>query len=527
MGKLRRIFSLGLGLCAFAGTLAAQNQIIVTTTVDENDGPSAGTGLSLREAIDLANQTPLTEDIIILTSGETYTLSILENFVGQLNVMTDMTIQSSVVTEPATIDGQSSSRIMAVTAPENISVNIFDINFRNGRPASGESKAGGALFVGPAASLIISDCGFYNNNADNPSIVTGDAFGGAIYYQAPFGPLGPSFLDIVRCEFVGNTTGANSSVAENGNAIYVQNGGNIFVSSSRFGSGNGPNPTVGVEIPTGNEDFNGNWWGRNSGPNESPALISGVTPDNWLVLTFEATETMPGPPPVNIEFFADLNLLNDGGGTLDFVRNGIPINWNTGRAGAYTVEDTLTNGEATTLLMTQTAIGTSTEQVQLDDETLEIVLTLGPPIGTLTDPDVVTMLDENTRDASLFNGLGFSATGAADQFQSATIEVLNPQDGMAESFVIDPSTGIDMGNVTVGTNSITITEDADSATYINYLTNTRYVNMTGVPTGGDRQIRLTWNNDPVTGFEVDQTVEYPESFPVPPGDFWVIFGVGN
>ena len=46
--------------------------LTVNTTVDENDGGEAGTGLSLRDAISLANQSPENNHIIELQSGATY-----------------------------------------------------------------------------------------------------------------------------------------------------------------------------------------------------------------------------------------------------------------------------------------------------------------------------------------------------------------------------------------------------------------------------------------------------------------------
>lgn len=50
--------------------------LTVNTTVDENDGSEAGTGLSLRDAISIVNQSPEQNHIIELQGSATYTLNL-------------------------------------------------------------------------------------------------------------------------------------------------------------------------------------------------------------------------------------------------------------------------------------------------------------------------------------------------------------------------------------------------------------------------------------------------------------------
>ncbi|MGK7878704.1 MAG: Calx-beta domain-containing protein [Crocosphaera sp.] len=76
--------------------------LIVDTTVDENDGSAdIGAGLSLRDAVSIANQSPNTPHIIELQSGLTYELTHLayinDPFVGDrsLNIAGNITIKSN------------------------------------------------------------------------------------------------------------------------------------------------------------------------------------------------------------------------------------------------------------------------------------------------------------------------------------------------------------------------------------------------------------------------------------------------
>ena len=50
--------------------------LTVSTTVDESDGSEAGTGLSLRDAISITNQSPENNYIIELEGGSTHTLNV-------------------------------------------------------------------------------------------------------------------------------------------------------------------------------------------------------------------------------------------------------------------------------------------------------------------------------------------------------------------------------------------------------------------------------------------------------------------
>ncbi|TRU09317.1 MAG: endo-1,3-1,4-beta-glycanase ExsH, partial [Microcystis aeruginosa Ma_MB_F_20061100_S19] len=81
--------------------------LIVNTTIDENDGSATiGSGLSLRDAVTIANQSPNTPYIIKLKSGTTYALSYVNNTTtgdrslntnGTITIETDGTALASIV----------------------------------------------------------------------------------------------------------------------------------------------------------------------------------------------------------------------------------------------------------------------------------------------------------------------------------------------------------------------------------------------------------------------------------------------
>ena len=79
--------------------------LTVTTTADQNDGSATG-GLSLRDAILIANANTTNDYIIELQGGQTYSLVryTTDYFSGSLNIQGNVTIRA-VGNEPAIIDG--------------------------------------------------------------------------------------------------------------------------------------------------------------------------------------------------------------------------------------------------------------------------------------------------------------------------------------------------------------------------------------------------------------------------------------
>jgi hypothetical protein len=90
--------------------------LIVNTTIDENDGSATiGTGLSLRDAVAIANTSPNTPYIIKLKSGTTYELTYVNDTTtgdrslrtqGSITIETDGTALASIVNNASYIPNQ-------------------------------------------------------------------------------------------------------------------------------------------------------------------------------------------------------------------------------------------------------------------------------------------------------------------------------------------------------------------------------------------------------------------------------------
>jgi hypothetical protein len=137
----------------------------VTTLTDENDGGAGGTGLSLREAIALADANAGADTINFATSG-TITLSN-----GQLALATDITIDGDIGANGSadiTISGNHASRIFGISA--NATLNGLVV--RDGDAASGN---GGGIAVTAAGHLQLTNSSVTANKAHD---------GGGIYTDA-------------------------------------------------------------------------------------------------------------------------------------------------------------------------------------------------------------------------------------------------------------------------------------------------------------------------------------------------------
>jgi hypothetical protein len=131
---------------------------IVTTLQDENDptatvGSPGGTGLSLREALTLANGAPDTDTITFDPALAGQTLALTQ---GELVISSNVTIQGSGVT----VDGNDASRVFDVTA--GIS-ELDHLTITHGYAAGGH---GGGVLVAAGASLTIAATSVTENAAE-------------------------------------------------------------------------------------------------------------------------------------------------------------------------------------------------------------------------------------------------------------------------------------------------------------------------------------------------------------------------
>ncbi|MEB3261073.1 MAG: choice-of-anchor Q domain-containing protein [Cyanobacteriota bacterium] len=153
-------------------------QLIVTTASDQTDGTAAN-GLSLREAIWIANANPTTAYTILLSGGLTYALTASGADeegarTGDLDIASRTTLLTISVTgeERATIDASSlfqSDRVFDVRSGGRLVLENLAIT--GGAPAG----AGGGIRVATSALLYTSNVDISDNNADGS--------GGGIYSQ--------------------------------------------------------------------------------------------------------------------------------------------------------------------------------------------------------------------------------------------------------------------------------------------------------------------------------------------------------
>ena len=175
----------------------------VDTLADENDGPDAGAGTSLRDALALAVRG---DNIDFAVSGE---ISI-DPGLGKLRVTTGLAINGpgdgGIV-----LNGGDAAQILYIESTDDFVV-VSGIDFTHGYEVSGlvESLGGGALYNW--GELLVEDCLFTGNSSDGLD-------GGAI--------LNRGDLTLRRCVLSSNT-------ASNLGGALVNWGGTLRVEDSEF-----------------------------------------------------------------------------------------------------------------------------------------------------------------------------------------------------------------------------------------------------------------------------------------------------
>ncbi len=126
---------------------AAPITLIVNTTIDENDGSATiGSGLSLRDAVAIANKSPNTPYIIKLKSGTTYALTYVNNTTtgdrslrtnGTITIETDGTALASIVNNASPISGENDyNSIISNSSQLGVTLNNLYISNKAGRGIS-------------------------------------------------------------------------------------------------------------------------------------------------------------------------------------------------------------------------------------------------------------------------------------------------------------------------------------------------------------------------------------------------------
>jgi hypothetical protein len=176
--------------------------LIVNTTIDENDGSATiGSGLSLRDAVAIANTSPNTPYIIKLKSGTTYELTYVNDTItgdrslrtqGTITIEADGTALASIVNNASPISGQNdNNRIINNSSQLGVTLNNLYISNKAGRgiyndywgtltltnnTITGNTAGwGGGISNNSSGTLTITDSTITGNTAN---IVGGGIFNG-------------------------------------------------------------------------------------------------------------------------------------------------------------------------------------------------------------------------------------------------------------------------------------------------------------------------------------------------------------
>lgn len=215
-----------------AGPVSAGETFIVDSLLDDF---SEGT---LRKEIFDAAMNGMSDDIIEFAptlAGETITVGL------NLGISEDLTLDASALTEPVTISGGGSTRILFISSA--VDVTIRKVNFVDGRGQDGTSGLsptggfqGGAIFMVSGVSLTTYDCTFANNRAGDGGENTG--MSGAGVNGAPGGAIFANsgcVVTAIGCTFTGNAAGnGGNSNPVGGSGSSGGLGGAIFGFDSTF-----------------------------------------------------------------------------------------------------------------------------------------------------------------------------------------------------------------------------------------------------------------------------------------------------
>ncbi|HXQ33287.1 MAG TPA: CSLREA domain-containing protein, partial [Anaerolineales bacterium] len=315
---LTALVIISMVMVALPVTMAhAASTISVTTTDDEFTG--AGNKCSLREAIALANSNASNandcsriggidaDDIILLESGSTYTLTIAGvggTSVGDLDVgdsggaSGNLTIETTGVA-PATIDGNDLDRVLDVDAIGNPSLTLNNIIVTNGNTTGLATTTGGGISFAGTGTLTLTNSTVSNNVSANAA-----GCGGGIYNNSA------ATVVITDSTISGNTC---ATAGSDGAGIFKGNGGSLTITGSTISGNstaeNGGGVHIGAGVSTITVNITNSTLANNTAGNRGGGLqVGGST----AVVTVDFTTISDNIANANNMPSPDLN----GGGAL-------------------------------------------------------------------------------------------------------------------------------------------------------------------------------------------------------------------
>ena len=261
-------------------------QITVTTLVDENDGGAGGTGISLREAIALANSgdtitfdPSLNGQTIALTSGQQLTINTSLTIDGDLNDDGTPDITVSGDANQNDVSDAGDVRVFDLTAGR---IRIDGLTITEGRSAEVFGGAGiriGSTFSGGNASLELVNSVVTGNVATGDPNFFGFAYGAGLFLDHNAG----------QTVTIANTTISNNQNVGSGGGLRVDGSGETLIFSSTISGNSAPSGGGVVHTPLNttihivNSTIDGNQSSGTAGisvNNVAPAVIINSTVSN-------------------------------------------------------------------------------------------------------------------------------------------------------------------------------------------------------------------------------------------------------
>jgi predicted outer membrane repeat protein len=217
----------------------------VTTANDENDGGTGGSGLSLREALALANSTAGVDSITFdaqLLSGKTISLTL-----GEL-IITDSLTLTGLGANNLSVSGNNLSRVFRVdngNSSSALAVSLSGITLTGGN----SSADGGGIFN--QENLSLSD-----------TIVTGNSAAGN----------GGGLFNGIGTVTLSNSTFTNNRASQDGGGLF--NEGSLSASNSSFSNNTAGNSGGGVANNGGTTTLSGSSFTNNSAVNHGGGLLT-------------------------------------------------------------------------------------------------------------------------------------------------------------------------------------------------------------------------------------------------------------
>ena len=279
----------------------------------------------------------------------------------------NLTINNSAF-ENNNADIDSSANMGAIYSTGAVNVAIENSNFTNTA-----SRQGAVYVTGTDSNLTVSGSSFVNSNCEVGS-------GGAIHAD--------SSLTVDNSKFINNTA------SRDGGAIYASKGAvisnSVFMggisNTNEYGGYDGDEIAASGDVTLNNNiilktegssnkavkvtgsgtvDINSNWWGTN----DPASLISGASPDNWVIMSVNPTLVEDAYTGVAVDIAIDFKHTNSTDGTIADLVGTLPEEitvYGSALSGTFSESPVTTSGLVAELSFTPGEAGETVANVYTD-----------------------------------------------------------------------------------------------------------------------------------------------------------------